>query len=111
MEKLTKYRLIIKKILREYAAIPYKYGDITCELIISQDENRFILISQGWEENNRVHGCLLHLDIINNKIWIQRDGTEDGIATDLEAEGIPKNDIVLAFHPQKLRKYTEYAVN
>ncbi|MGL5795660.1 MAG: XisI protein [Waterburya sp.] len=111
MDKLTKYRQIIKKVLTEYAAIPYKYGDIACKLIISQDENRYILITQGWEKDTRVHGCLVHLDIIDNKIWIQRDGTEDGIVTDLETAGVPKSDMVLAFHPQRLRKYTEYAVN
>ena len=111
MDKLDNYRQIIKQVLTEYAAIPYKYGDIASELIISQDENRYILITQGWEQDTRVHGCLVHLDIINHKIWIQRDGTQDGIAVDLEAAGIPKSDIVLAFHPQHLRKYTEYAVN
>lgn len=111
MDKLAKYRQAIIQALTEYTAIPYKYGDITCELIISQDKNRFILITQGWEKDTRVHGCLLHLDIIDNKIWIQRDSTEEGIATDLEAAGIPKSDMVLAFHPQRLRKYTEYAIN
>ncbi|MGK7951839.1 MAG: XisI protein [Xenococcaceae cyanobacterium] len=111
MDKLESYRQIIKQVLTEYAAIPYKYGDIASELIVSNDENRFILITQGWEDHTRVHGCVVHLDIINGKIWIQRDGTEDGIATDLEAAGIPKSDIVLAFHPQRLRKYTEYAVS
>ncbi|MGB5632403.1 MAG: XisI protein [Waterburya sp.] len=111
MDKLTDYRQVITQVLTEYTTIPYKYGDLTCELIISRDENRFILITQGWEKDTRVHGCLVHLDIIDNKIWIQRDSTEEGIATDLEAAGIPKSDIVLAFHPQRLRKYTEYAVN
>jgi hypothetical protein len=111
MDKLTKYRQIITRVLIEYTTIPYKYGELTCELIISQDENRFILITQGWEKDTRVHGCLVHLDIIDRKIWIQRDSTEEGIVTDLEAAGIPKSDIVLAFHPQRLRKYTEYAVN
>lgn len=111
MDKLTKYRQIITQVLTEYTTIPYKYGDLTCELIVSQDANRFILITQGWEKDTRVHGCIVHLDIINNKIWIQRDSTEEGIAIDLEAAGIPKSDIVLAFHPQRLRKYTEYAVN
>lgn len=111
MDKLTDYRQVITQVLTEYTTIPYKYGDLTCELIINRDENRFILITQGWEKDTRVHGCLVHLDIIDNKIWIQRDSTEEGIATDLEAAGIPKSDIVLAFHPQRLRKYTEYAVN
>jgi hypothetical protein len=31
------------------------------------------------------------VDIINNKIWIQYDGTEQGIAGDLLAAGIPKD--------------------
>ena len=30
MDKLAKYRQIIKQVLSEYAAIPYKYGDISC---------------------------------------------------------------------------------
>lgn len=111
MDKLENYRQIIEKVLIEYAAIPYKYGNIASELIISKDENRFLLITQGWEHNTRVHGCVLHLDIIDDKIWVQRDGTEDGIVTDLETAGIPKSDMVLAFHPQHLRKYTEYAVS
>jgi hypothetical protein len=53
----------------------------------------------------------LHLDILNGKVWIQRDGTEDGIADELEAAGIPRSDIVLAFHPEKDRALIpEYAV-
>ncbi len=31
------------------------------------------------------------------------------MATDLEAAGVPKTDIVPAFHEPELRKYTEYA--
>ncbi|MGK7885916.1 MAG: element excision factor XisI family protein [Crocosphaera sp.] len=33
----------------------------------------------------------------------------DGVANDLVTAGIPKNDIVLAFHPPKLRQYTDFA--
>ncbi|WP_309143394.1 element excision factor XisI family protein [Nostoc favosum] len=57
-----------------------------------------------------MHGCLVHLDIINDKIWIQRDGTEYGIAKELVNAGIPKNQIVLAFQPADIRQYTEFAV-
>ncbi len=54
-------------------------------------------------------GCLLHLYIVNGKIWIQRDGTEDGVALELEEAGVPREDIVLAWHPPHLRPYTDYA--
>ncbi|MGF1958284.1 MAG: element excision factor XisI family protein [Aulosira sp. DedVER01a] len=31
----------------------------------------------------------------NCKLWIQQDGTDDGIANELAAAGIPKENIVL----------------
>ena len=65
----------------------------------------------GRDNFKRVHGALLDLDIIDGKIWIQRDGTEDGIATDLLAAGIPKDKIVLAFYSEEIRQHSEFAVN
>jgi hypothetical protein len=64
----------------------------------------------GWDDSIRVHGCLVHIDIIDGKLWIQRDGTEHGIAKELRAAGIPKDQIVLAFKPLEVRPLTEYAV-
>ncbi|MFM6003160.1 MAG: element excision factor XisI family protein, partial [Sphaerospermopsis kisseleviana] len=34
----------------------------------------------------------------------------EGIATDLVRVGVPKEDIVLAFHEPKMREYTNFAV-
>jgi hypothetical protein len=69
-----------------------------------------LLINIGWNKDRRIHGCLVHIDIINDKVWIQRDGTEEGIAVELEQKGIPKERIVLGFRPPEIRKYTDYAV-
>lgn len=44
------------------------------------------------------------------EILIQHDGTEEGIANRLVDMGVPKEDIVLAFHAPYKRKYTEFAV-
>lgn len=111
MDTLNQYRDIMKNKLKEYTKIPYAYGDLKCQLIISNDENNFLLITQGWEDDLRVHGCLVHLEIINQKIWIHRDGLEDGIASELVRSGIPKSDIVLAFHPPDVRQFTEFAIS
>lgn len=110
MDKLEKYRNTVEKILTEYAAIPYAYGEIERRTLFNREKDTYILFVVGWDARERIHGINIHLDIINEKIWIQRDGTEDGIATDLEREGVPKNDIVLAFHAPELRKHTEYAI-
>ena len=58
----------------------------------------------------RVHSCLVHIDLINEKIWIQQDNTEEGVATELVRAGIPKDQIVLGFRPPEVRQYTDYAV-
>ena len=69
----------------------------------------YLLMLVGRDGTRRVHGCLIHLDIIDDKIWIQRDGTEDGVADDLLNAGISKNQIVLGFQPPDIRPYTEFA--
>ena len=110
MDKLENYRNIIEKVINEYAAIPFAYGEIESRTMFDRENDSYMLYSVGWNSRGRVHGIIIHADIINNKIYIQHDGTEDGIATDLEAAGVPKSDIVLAWHEPELRKYTDYAV-
>ncbi len=46
---------------------------------------------------------------MDGKVWIQRDGTQEGIALELEEAGIPKEAIVLGFKRPELRPYTDYA--
>jgi hypothetical protein len=50
------------------------------------------------------------VDVINGKLWIQRDGTEYGVANHFLEAGVPKEHIVLAFHTPVEREYTEFAV-
>ena len=111
MDTLNNYRKIITQVLSEYAKLPYAYGDLERRFIISEDHNSYLLLTLGWQQDQRVHGCLIQLEIKNNKIWIQRDGTEDGITDELVVAGIPKKYIVLAFHPPEVRQYTEFSVS
>ncbi len=111
MDSLDIYRQIIEKALNNYAAVPYAYGDIQAEIVIDRMNDRYLIMTLGWDDKRRVHGCIVHIDIIGEKLWIQRDGTEHGIAFDLAEAGIPKEHIVLAFRSLELRQYTEYAVS
>jgi hypothetical protein len=52
----------------------------------------------------------MHFDIKDDKIWIQCNFTDVDIAQELMELGIPREDIVLGFHPAYLRPYTDYAV-
>ena len=83
---------------------------IECKTVFDDENDSYLLITLGWHDHKRIHGCLVHLDIIDGKIWVQRDDTEDGVTYELEAAGIPKDKIVLGFHPQNVRQHTGYAV-
>ncbi|WP_287721272.1 MULTISPECIES: element excision factor XisI family protein [unclassified Microcystis] len=41
---------------------------------------------------------------------MQHDGTAAPIADKLVARGVPKQDIVLAYHGPPVRQYTEFAL-
>ena len=111
MEKIERYREIIRAALLPLESRQYSGRDVQNEAVFDTEHDRYLVMSVGWEGRiRRIHGCLLHLDIINGKIWIQRDGTEDGIAYELEEAGVPKSDIVPAFHSEGVRPHTGYAV-
>lgn len=110
MDNLEHYRQLICSIITEYAEIPYSYGDIQRHAVFDIKSDRYLLMILGWEETKQVHGCLIHIEIMNGKIWIHRDGTEDGIANEFLSAGIPKDKIVLGFRSPEIRKYTDFAV-
>ena len=111
MDKLERYRNLLEDILTKHATEPYSYGNIETKTVFDRVHDRYLLLDVGWNEKRlRVHGALVSVEIIEGKFWIQYDGIEGGIADDLERAGVPKSDIVLAWHEPELRKYTDYAV-
>ena len=110
MDKLTRYRDIIRDIIRERANVKFSRGDIRAVPSIDPIGDHYQLFHVGWDEHRRIHGCVLHVDIIENKFWIQYDGTSAPVAEELLEAGVPADDIVLAFQPVELRPYTDFAV-
>ena len=111
MDTLNKCREIIEKLLQEYVEFLSQDDSIQQELVFDRERDRYLLVEAGWKGRQRIYGPLIHLDIQDDKVWIQHDGTEDGIALELEAAGIPKHKIVLAYRSLERRKITEYAVS
>ncbi len=102
-------RDLIERVLTDYAQYPYAYGEIERQLIFDRQRDHDLLMSVGWHKH-RVHGCVIPIDLIDGQFWIQRDGTEQGVAGDLEAGGLPRDRIVLAFKSEKVRPHNGYAV-
>jgi XisI protein len=110
MDSAKSDRQLIETILADYAKVPYAHGDFYLQTIFDRDRDHYLLMFVGWEGIRRVHGCLVHVDIMEGKFWIQRDGTEHGIAGDLMEVGVGKDRIVLAFRSPEMRKITEFAI-
>ncbi|MEZ4935018.1 MAG: XisI protein [Saprospiraceae bacterium] len=110
MDKIKKYEAAILSILTEYAKIKYANVEGGNELIADKENHRYQIVTIGWEGNRFVHDCPMHFDIINGKIWIQRNMTEWEVGKMLEEQGVPKSDIVIGFLSPKMREYSEYAV-
>ncbi|HEY9825010.1 MAG TPA: XisI protein [Stenomitos sp.] len=105
------YQAVIQQIFDQYIEFLGNSDNTRIEKVVDPENQHYLLIETGWENGYRIYGILIHIDIVDDKIWIQQDGTEEGIAGELVALGIPKNQIVLGFKPSDRRKLTEFAVN
>lgn len=108
--KLTNYQHIVQQLLMGYAESKPAYGEIEVETIFDTQRNHYQIVHLGWQHKRWVHHCVMHLDIRNEKIWIFCNSTEHDIAADLVDLGVPKQDIVLGFHPPFMREMSSYAV-
>ena len=106
-----KYRIIVEQVLREYAEFLGNDDQVQIEQVFDRDNNRYILVEAGWHNGDRIYDTLLHIDIINGKLWIQQDKTEEGVLEELLDAGIAQDAIVLGFKPEEQRKLTEFAVS
>ncbi len=109
MERIDHSQLI-QDILREHSINDLKNGT-EVQLIFDQERHHYQVLNIGWKDQKRIYGVIIHVDLKDDKFWIQRDGTEIGIANQLIAAGVPKQNIVLGFHAPYKRSFTEFAVS
>lgn len=109
--KAKRYRKIVEAVLTDIhnyiSSGPYQNRD---RKLFDRHSDSYAIIEEFWENGQHHHYILIHLEIINDKVWIQADNTDLVVARELENAGIPKSDIVLGFHPPHIRPLTEYAV-
>jgi hypothetical protein len=112
MDNLTHYKNVIKQILTEYQRISAQVPvfDVDEVLMFDDERSHYLWFNVGWKQGKRVKGISVYVRIKNEKIYIEEDWTEEGIATDLLREGVSQSDIVLAFHPLEKRQFTEFAI-
>lgn len=117
MDKIEKYRNAIKKILEYHDdrdqddSYQQKMEEYETQIVVDDTNGHYFVMGIGWNKYKRIHGMTIHIDLKGDKIWIQQDWTDYGVANDLHEMGVPKEDIVLAFHAPYKRPYTGYAIS
>lgn len=108
--EIEKSRKIIKSIVEKHSEGDTDDREVETQIAFDLKRDRYLMFHVGWHRERRVFGCVIHIEIRAGKIWIQRDGTEVGIANELIEAGVPKSDIVLGYRSPYMRKFTELVV-
>lgn len=111
MDTRLKYQSIVKQVLQNHAdyraTLPDSY---TSQPIFDDERGQYLVLDMGWHGDQYLHATPIHISLINDKVWVQYDDTEEGVVTDLMAAGVSKEDIVLGFRHPKIRQHTGFAV-
>ncbi|RUT01353.1 hypothetical protein DSM106972_069040 [Dulcicalothrix desertica PCC 7102] len=76
MAKIDEYREAIQKMLAEYAERDSDEEEVELQKVFDTKHDHYQLIYVGWDNRKRIFGLVMHLDIKNEKIWIQWNGTQ-----------------------------------
>ena len=97
MDTAESDRQLIQAILKEYARIPYSYGDTQIQTVFDRDNDHYLLMIVGWDGIRRDHGCLVHVDIINGMFWIHAIKPSTGSHVNSSTPGYQKTALCSAF--------------
>lgn len=73
--------------------------------LFDRQADRYQLLCQGWtNQEKRIFYPVIHIEIIQDKVWIQHNQSDLDIGEALVDRGIPKSQIVLGLHPPSIRQ-------
>jgi hypothetical protein len=111
MDTRLRYQSIIKNVLQNHANYRATLPDgYTSQIIFDDERGQYLVLDMGWNGDKYLHATPIHLSLIGDKVWVQYDDTEEGVATDLMAAGVPREDLVLGFRHPKIRQHTGFAI-
>ena len=103
MDKLEKYRNVIKKILTEYyettntQVVKDAGVEVSDRLAFDETRDQYLWFRFGWDDKKQIQYIIIYLCIKNGKVWVEEDATNLCVVDDLLSAGIPQADIVLGF--------------
>jgi XisI protein len=108
MDRINEYRQIVCEFLSDFVTEYDKNGQLTFDI----PHERYLVMHNEWQDDDRIYGCAMQLDIIVGQIWIQHNSTEIYIVgeaspvenRELIKRGVSPQDIILGFRSPSIRK-------
>jgi len=95
MERLN-YPEVVQTILKNHVKNrPNSQTEV--QLIFDTDRERYQVLNIALPDLTRIFGCIIYGEIKDGKIWIERDGTEIGVANELVEAGVPRTRYSFGF--------------
>lgn len=99
MDRVAHYRTIVCDFLATFAE-----SDPNAQLLFDRERDRYMVLHNEWQNNSRIYGCAMHLDVIDAQVWIQHNSTEIYIDRELIRLGVDARDVILGFRSPGVRK-------
>jgi len=103
-------RSAISRVFASWEALPSAISKFRIVGASDTIHDRYTLTHVDFDGERYKSHLLAHLEICDGKIWILTDNTEEGIGSELVAERIPKDHIVLGFYSREMRAMGDFAV-
>lgn len=111
MDQVTRYNEIAKTVITEiFERFAKSEGEVLYQLIMDEKSRNYILLTDGWIDESRFYGILIHIQVKEDgRVWLHDDNTDLIVVDWLLERGIPKKDMVLGWHTPSMRPDTEFA--
>jgi hypothetical protein len=109
MDRIDEYRQIVERIVRQHQEAEPPDDQVEVIRICDSVGSHYLLMELGWQPPRRVYHVIFHLRLVEDKIHIEQDWTEYGVARELVEAGIPTEAVELMFQPPEMRPHIRLA--
>lgn len=104
MDQTMSYADILTQVVREEAKLQPSMNVVSsCDL----ETGQFPLVVIGWDNQRHwMHNILFHARLVDGKVVIEKDRTEEGLTSSLIVAGIREEDIISCSALRKLEAET-----
>lgn len=93
MDYSLDYGSILQITLREATIAQPRLQAIQIYPVCDVESGHFLILATGWDKQEWIHTILFHARLADDRITIEEDNFEEGLANALVAAGIPADHV------------------